>query len=238
MSVAPASDAAASEGTDERLKREAIRLYRRYAVEIVEALSFCPYAEKARLDGLTHELVMTERAPSDEAVLERIEEVTDDERIDIGLLILPRVEVSQAELGRWVEGLRKLHRANRGATRLAIEGFHPVAEADVSSAERLTPFVRRTPDPTLQLTRLSSLQDVRRGTPTGTGFIDPSTVDLAELLSRPVKRPLHERIAELNLESVRRLGVEEIERRMHDILRDRDASYRAIDPTIKPWLVA
>ncbi len=221
---------------EERLVEEAIRLYRRYAVEIVEALSFCPYAERARLDGLTHELVMTGRAPSDEAVLERIEGVTDDERVDIGLLILPRVEVDQTEFGHWVEALRKKHRAHRGATLLAIEGFHPIAAADASSAERLTPFVRRTPDPTLQLTRLSTLQEVRRGTSTGTGFIDPATVDLAELLSRPVKRPLHERIADMNLESVRRIGVEEIERRLHDILRDRDESYRRIDPTIKARL--
>jgi hypothetical protein len=30
------------------LIREAVRVYRRYAVEIVEQLSFCPYAQKTR----------------------------------------------------------------------------------------------------------------------------------------------------------------------------------------------
>ena len=220
-----------------RLVKEAIRVYRRYAVEIVEGLTFCPYAEKARHDGVTHELVITEAAPTDETVLDVIEAVTEDETVDIGLLILPRLEITQLNLGPWVEVLRKKHQGMRGVTVLAIEGFHPIAEADISAPERLTPFVRRTPDPTLQLTRLSSLEAVRRGTQTGTGFVDPTTVDLMELLKRPVKRPLHARIAEANLASVKRLGVPEVERRLRDILRDRDESYARIDPNIKPRLV-
>ena len=220
----------------ERLATEAKRLYLRYAVEIVEALSFCPYAQKARIEGRTREMVVVVDDPSDDVVVEQIELACDDPELEIGLLILPRLTMPRRELGQWVEVLRKRHRANHSSTILAIEGFHPIATADTTSAERLTPFVRRSPDPTLQLTRLSSLEEVRKGSSRGTGFVDLRSVDLAKLLLTKPKRPLHERIAEANLESVNRLGVEEINRRLLDILRDRDETYRAIDPTIHRWL--
>lgn len=219
---------------DARLVEEAIRVYRRYAVEIVEGFVFCPYAEKARQDGETKELVLTGATPSDEEVLEVVDRVIEEEVVEIGLLLLPRVEISRPELGRWVEGLRKAHAARHGRTIMAIEGFHPVADADLSSAERLTPFVRRTPDPTLQLTRLTGLERIRRGTPQGTGFFDPETMDVSAFLEEPQKRPLHERISDMNHDTVVRLGVAEIEARMEDILRDRDRAYAAIDPSISP----
>ena len=215
------------------LEREAVRLYRRYAVEIVEGLGFCPYAERARLDGKTHEVVLAERAPSDAALLLAIEAVADDESIELGLVLLPRLEVEPRALGRRVERIRKAHAATRGGTPvLAIEGFHPFAEPDLSSPERLTPFVRRTPDPTLQLTRLDALERVRRGTSTGTGFFDPSTGDLASLLS--AKRPLHERIGEMNHATVNRLGPDEVARTMNSILADRNETYRSLDESIAP----
>lgn len=218
--------------TDEALAREAIRVYRRYAVEIVEGLSFCPYAERARTEGRTEEIVIVGELPTDEAVGERIEEVAEDEQIEIGLVVFPRLTLSRPMFGRWVEILRKQHAARRGSAVLALEGFHPDAEADLSNAERLTPFVRRTPDPTIQLTRLRALERVRRGTPTGTAYVDPSALDLDVLSKEVEKRPLHERIADLNLETVRDLGVEAVEDKLEDILRDRDRSYRAIDPSI------
>jgi hypothetical protein len=136
-------------------------------------------------------------------------------------------------MGRWVEVMRKAHAATRdGAAVIAIEGFHPEAAADTASPERLTPFVRRTPDLTLQLTRLAALDKVRRGTPQGTAFFDPSRMDLSSFIEDDEKRPLHERIAEMNLETVQRLGVEGVRRRMDDILRDRDEAYARIDASL------
>lgn len=218
---------------DARLRDEAIRVYRRYAVEIVEGLGFCPYAERARLDGHTREVPILSPLPTDVEVLAEIEAIADDEVVEIGLLVFPRLALSRTQMGRWVEVMRKAHTAARdGVAVLAIEGFHPEAAADTSNPERLTPFVRRTPDPTLQLTRLSALDKVRRGTPQGTAFFDPSRMDLSSFIEEDGKRPLHERIAEMNLETVRRLGVEGVRRRMDDILRDRDESYARIDPRI------
>lgn len=218
---------------DAALVREAVRVYRRYAVEIVEKLGFCPYAERCRLEGRTREIVLTDAIPTDADVEGTIERVADDATIEIGLVVFPRLEISRPKLGRWVEHLRKAHARTRGgAAILAVEGFHPDAEADTSNADRLTPFVRRTPDPTLQLTRLSVLEHIRRGTPQGTAFFDPSSMDLEAMISTPDRPPLHARISEQNLDTVKRLGAAEIAARMEDILRDRDAAYARIDPTI------
>lgn len=205
-------------------------MYRRYAVEVVEALGFCPYAERSRVEGRTRELVLTSPIPSDDEVRAAIESIADDPAIEIGLVLFPRVTIGRSKHERWVEHLRKAHASFRGgAAVLALEGFHPDAEADTSSPERLTPFVRRTPDPTVQLTRLSALERVRRGTPQGTAFFDPSAMDLATLLETAEARPLHERIAERNLETVKRLRPETVARVVEDILADRDAAYAAID---------
>lgn len=211
---------------DEALRREAVRLYRRYAIELVEALGFCPYAERCRLDGRTREVVVLGASPSREETLAAIEAIAGDEIVEIGLVLLPEVELGRAAFHHWVEELRKAHTGAHRSAVLALEGFHPDAEPDTSRPERLTPFVRRTPDPTIQLTRLSVLEKVRRGSPQGSAFVDLSKVDLQSLLSsEPAKRPLHERIAEANHETVQRLGVDAVRALADDILRDRDQSY-------------
>ncbi|MGE0785387.1 MAG: DUF1415 family protein [Sandaracinaceae bacterium] len=216
---------------DEALEREARRVYLRYSIEVVEGLGFCPYAERARLDGHTAELVVPEAVPTDEQVGARVEELADMRSLEVGVVILPRLELGAVGLGRWVEVLRKQHAARRsGHAVVAIEGFHPAGALDASSPERLTAFVRRSPDPTLQVTRLSALERVRRGTPTGTAFVDPALLDLRAL--EAPRRPLHERIGELNLETVQRVGPPHVEAMFEAILRDRDAAYGAIDPSV------
>lgn len=217
---------------EERLRAEAVRVYRRYATEIVETLLFCPYAERARLEGRTREVVILDAAPTDAEALGHIERLAADPGVEVGLLLLPRATLSRLELGRWVEHLRKSHAAaHRGSPLVAIEGFHPDAEPDTRTPERLTPFVRRTPDPTLQLTRLDVLERVRRGSPQGTAFADPVSMDLDAWLENQT-RPLHERIAELNHETVCTLGIEAVRRKMDAILSDRDRAYAALDPSL------
>ncbi|MFK7990695.1 MAG: DUF1415 family protein [Sandaracinaceae bacterium] len=222
----------ARDDVERRLSEAAVRMYRRYAIEIVEGLVFCPYAVRAREDDKTREVVLTDAEPRDADVLEAIEALTEDSSIELALILLPRAEMGREDLGRWVEHLRKAHAAARGGTVMAIEGFHPDAVADLTTPERLTPFVRRTPDPTLQLTRLDALERVRRGTPSGTAFFDPATLDLAALLAQERKAPIHKQIAARNHETVSTLGVEEVTDRMDAILADRNAAYAAIDPEV------
>ncbi|GAB4214636.1 MAG: hypothetical protein OHK0013_39490 [Sandaracinaceae bacterium] len=217
-SCAPAED-------DGALAREAVRLYRRYAIEVVEALRFCPYAERCRLEGRTREMVSLDDALALERVLPLVHEAARDPQVEIGLLLFPRLRIERLAFARFVEQLRRAHQDEPGGLVMAMEGFHPDAAPDLSSADRLVPFVRRTPDPTIQLVRHEALLRVRRAGDHGTAFFDPSRMSLEALLAAPAPKPLHRRIAEANLETTRARTVEAIERIYDDIRRDRDQSY-------------
>ena len=128
---------------------------------------------------------------------------------------------------RFVGALRDADQA-RGAA-FAAAAFHPDAPADTSAPYRLVPFVRRSPDPTVQLIRRSALDAVRRPGDGGTGYVDPASItDLEAFFRNPPKPPLHERVAAANVETVTRVGVERLEAILREIRADRDASYAAL----------
>ncbi len=211
--------------------REAVRVYRRYAVEIVEALGYCPYAARCRAEGGTRELVSLDETPTVERALPLVREAADDARVEVALLIFPRAALSRLELSRFVERLRRAHQDEPGGLVMAMEGFHPEAPPDLSSADKLVPFVRRTPDPTIQLVRHEVLLRIRRAGDHGTAFFDPSKMSLDALLAAPAPKPLHRQIADANLETTKARTVEAIERIYADIRRDRDETYaRLADP--------
>ena len=83
---------------------------------------------------------------------------------------------------------------------MACAAFHPEAEMDTSTAPKLLPYIRRSPDPTIQVVRRSVLEAVRRPSDMGTAFLDPDSIDLAALLQSggetKSKAPLHQRVAE------------------------------------------
>ncbi|AKF04688.1 DUF1415 family protein [Sandaracinus amylolyticus] len=213
---------------DDALVRECLRVYRRYAVEIVETLDFCPYAARCREEGRTREVVVLARELDLERALAEVAPLAADTHVEVALMIWPRVRCTRLDLARFVERLRSAHQAAPGGLVMAMEGFHPDADADVRAPERLVPFVRRTPDPTIQLVRHAVLDRVRRATPSGTAFFDPSRMSFEELLRSPAPRPIHERIAEANHATVQRLTIERVRASMDDILRDRDAAYAAL----------
>jgi len=225
------SDSAADEDPttrDSALAREAVRVYRRYAVEIVEALRFCPYAERCRLEGRTREIVSLEETPTLERTLPLVHRAARELDVEIALLLFPRASLDRLALARFVEQLRRAHQAEPGGLVMAMEGFHPDASADLESADRHVPFVRRTPDPTIQLVRLEVLLRVRRSGDHGTAFFDPSRMSLDTLLASPAPVPLHQQIAKNNLETTRERTVEAIEHVYADIRRDRDESYARV----------
>jgi hypothetical protein len=218
------------------LAQEAIRLYARYEVEVVEAFTLCPWAERSRREGHTRQLVL-EGEPATEPALAAIDVLAQDTHVEVGFLLFPTCTLSRVEFERFVSGLRTIDQ-ERGAT-FAAAAFHPDARADLSDPYRLVPFVRRSPDPTVQLIRRSVLESVRRPGDGGTGFIDPSTItDLAAFFKNPPKPPLHERVAQANLEQVERVGVEPIELIFADIAADRERSYAALlggeHPAVRP----
>jgi hypothetical protein len=149
--------------------------------------------------------------------------------IEIGLLIFPILRVSRHELEQVTAELVEADRERRGleSAPFALAAFHPDAEPNTQHAERLIPFLRRSPDPTLQLVRISALDRVRAGSQEGTAFVDVTKLDLSKL---PTKKPmsLRERIARANLRTVERAGIQEVERILLDICRDRAESYERL----------
>lgn len=206
------------------LRSEALRIYRRYQKEVVEALSLCPWAEKADSEGHVRIVIHL-----DDEVGELVEELAADEDVHVGLVVLPLSRLGRKEHERFVAQVRERHAsANGGSPPMAMAAFHYDAEANLETPARLVPFVRRSPDPTIQLVRLSVLQELRAPFQTGTGYVDLSKANILELLASPPKKPLHERIAEHNHSTVCAMGVEAFAAKVEDIRRDRDASYARI----------
>ena len=153
--------------------------------------------------------------------------------VQVGLIVFPRVRWPRARFVEAVARLRERHAdAHGGTPPMALAAFHPAPEpVEPAAAEepaRLVPFIRRSPDPTIQCVRLSVLEEVRRPSDRGTGFVDLSTVDLAAFLATPPKKPLHERVAARNRDTLRELGLAEAERVLAAIEADRRRSYAAL----------
>jgi hypothetical protein len=221
---------AAPPDLDADLTREARRLFRRYAVEVVEALGFCPWAEAARKRGEVREDVRVEATLDPARDAAWVREIAAASRIVVGVLLFPRASLTESDWHEYVRGVREAYAKAPGphGTEMAMVGFHPDAEGRLDAPQTIVNFTRRCPDPTIQAIRLRTLETMRQKEGGGTQFFDPRTSDLATLLAAPPARPLHERVAEANVDTVRRLGVEEIVKRMDDIRRDRDATYRAL----------
>lgn len=210
--------------------REATRLHRRYLLEIVEACGLCPWAVQARLANRVREAVLVDDdgevllGPS----LAMLERWGADPSIEVGFLIYPRLLLSRVDFDQFTARLRDAdtERYGIGAAPFALAAFHPHADAVMDDPERLVPFLRRTPDPCIQIVRMSSLARVRARTPEGTKFFDISQLDAA--LGEAEGPPLRERIARANFETVKRMGVEQLRERLDAIRRDRDATYRTL----------
>jgi hypothetical protein len=208
--------------------REAVRLYRRYQMEIVEACGLCPWAPRARLEGKVRERVLLQRDGRDvSAAVSAIEELVADTDAEIALLIFPRIGLNRTAFERFVAQVQEADaRAHPlGGIPFVFAAFHPQAEPDTSDAERLVPFLRRTPDPTIQLLRTAAVDAVRAGAPQGTQFIDIRLLG-EDSVSPP---PLRERIARANLTTVTRMGVDRMTALLDAIVRDREETYRRIE---------
>jgi|HubBroStandDraft_2_1064218.scaffolds.fasta_scaffold35066_2 hypothetical protein len=207
--------------------REAVRLYRRYQMEIVEECGLCPWAPRARLDGKVRERVLLQTSDADVSVaVSAIQELLGDHDAEIALLIFPRIGSDRAAFERFVARVQEADaRAHPlGGIPFVFAAFHPQAEPDLSHAERLVPFLRRTPDPTIQLLRAAAVDRVRAGTPQGTQF-----VDIRQLEADSVSQlPLRERIARTNHTTVTRMGLDRMKALLDAIVRDREETYRRL----------
>lgn len=197
-------------------------MYRRYAEEFVEALGLCPWATRARREGSTRVEVDFGTAPS-AATAEQLARLGREPDVLVALVLFPRVRASRKAWEREVSALRE--RLGSSAC-FALAAFHPDARPHTESAARLVPFIRRTPDPTVQAIRFSALDAVRRREDRGSRFVDPATLDLGALLASEPPRPaLHERVAETNLATLEAHGLGRAAALLDAIHADRQRSY-------------
>ena len=211
------------------LAGEAVRLHSRYLIEIVEELGFCPWAKRARQTGRIrqHVSMATTAADAVAAAKDAIEASGREPEVEVAFVLYPRLAVERRAFdavgARVVENESARHPI--GEVPFMLAAFHPDAPADMKTPERLVPFLRRTPDPCLQLVRASVLDAVRGNAPQGTQLVDLEHFDPSMLNDAP---PLRERIARTNHETVTALGVAELTRRFEEIRADRDRTYSAL----------
>ena len=208
----------------EELEHETLRLNRRYLEEVVERFVLCPWARSARHDGHVAECVFQQESPTDYAPsLTTIDTLSEHAELEVALFIYPRLDLGRLDFEHFARGLRALdaERYEPGQAPFAMAAFHPDATPQLDDPERLIPFLRRSPYPTLQVVRTSSLERVRGNETEGTAFLDLDLLGLAGL-AVPSGPTLRERIAKRNLETVRSAGVETVEHVLADIFQDRD----------------
>lgn len=211
--------------------REALRVHRRYQIEVVEGCGLCPWAESTRLGGRVHERVVLEADAGPEALeasLAAMADLAADPTTDVGFLVYPWLSVTRGRFEEFASRVRDADGARHelGRVPFVFAVFHPEAEPDTTDPERLIPFLRRTPDPTFQLVRASVLDSVRSLSSQGTQFVNVASVEALQFLpGAPTQVPLRERIARTNLATVRRMGVDAVRSALDDIRRDRDEAY-------------
>jgi hypothetical protein len=154
-----------------------------------------------------------------EPTLTALREWADEPAIEIGLLLLPRLSLGRSEFQRFVNDVIALDSRRQGtrSPAFALAAFHPAAELDLGTADRLVPFLRRSPDPTIQVVRIAALERVRRDEVAGTQYIDLRSFRI-EQLPTPAKT-LRDRIGEHNLRTAC-VGAQELSDALSAIMAD------------------
>ena len=173
----------------------ALRRNDRYLQEFIEPLTICPYAKTCREQGRLYRGVFLQVQPHALAVAEFLLSLDPDRLYEIGLLLFPNF-AGIGQVGpslpfeRFVTDVRNQYTRLRKPPAFFIVAFHPHLPSNLSNPDVAVRFMRRSPDPTIQLVR-------------------PEVIDA-------VRNPHHNRdelstaIAEMGLRTVRSHGVEKI----------------------------
>jgi hypothetical protein len=208
------------------LEQESLRLNDRYLMKVIEGHGFCPYAKQARQTERMRRYVVLESPWPAAGVLGLMEEVARDQSQEVVQVIFPLLEIGAGDWRAYVKALDgELEQRGRGGV-LASAAFHPQASYMAETAGALVPLFRRSPDPTIQWTRLDVLRGVSGGGQS-THFMDVRNLSADEILARlsKLKQPLSERIAAANWEAARALGVARVEAMLAEIAEDRRQTY-------------
>ena len=187
---------------------ETLRVNARYVEEVVIGWGLCPWAAQAWRAGAVARRVLVDPTLEAGGLLAFIDEIAVDPGIAIGFAIFPRLAVDEAAFWSFAERVRRADRARRmpgAATPFLLAAFHPgsgESAASASDAGALVSFIRRTPDPMLQLVRAT----------------------LIEALARD-GRDVSTEIGRANFAAVGARSPAALDAAVRDIRRDRDASH-------------
>jgi hypothetical protein len=216
---------------DERRREAAIRLFRKYVDAFVEPYGICPWSAPARRSGHVREVVLCEPIATIPPILEAIESLAVDPEIEIGILIFPRVALDRASWAHFVADVRSADSEARSlSVPFAMAEFHPEAAPVLEPSGAFVSFLRRTPDPTIQLVRRTALERVRGQDDQGSGFFDPAMIE--RLLEKPLaqKKPqLHDRVESHNRATIGEAGLAKIAALLDALKHERDATYAALE---------
>lgn len=201
--------------TDRRA--EVIRIFERYLVEVVERYELCPWAKGSREGGEVAVEVVWGTPPL-EAWVAAAEELLARPATRVAMVIAPELTITPSDLHA-VRGRVALRIPTAG-----VAEFHPDAALDLSTPPKLVPFVRRSPDPLLQLVPLAILDQVRGAPPAA------SLQEQAQILggvAQPPRPDVAARIAQANHTRLRETHGD-FTRVLQAIREDRDASYTRV----------
>jgi hypothetical protein len=189
---------------------EVRRILDRYLVEVVEAYDLCPWAKSARLAGeIAVEILAGTPTHADWLAACR------RAKGRVAMVVAPELAIDRAAFAELRDRIAaELHD-------MGIADFHPDAPLDLASPARLVPFIRRSPDPMLQLVSLEILRTVR-ATPLA------SLTEQAQILTGNAKptEDVAARIARVNHATLSQHAAR-IAEILDDIARDRATAYSA-----------
>lgn len=123
-------------------------------VEIVEAYGLCPWAKSARLGGEVAVEVLW-GTPTAEMWVTAAEALLARPETRVAMVVAPELAATPAELRRIRD------QVGARISWAGVAHFHPDSPLDAATAPRIVPYLRRSPDPLLQLVPLSLLDSVR-----------------------------------------------------------------------------
>jgi hypothetical protein len=199
---------------------EVRRILERYLVEVVERYALCPWARATRQHGELAVGILW-GTPSLDAWIAEAERLLAADATRVAMVIAPELAIAR-------EAFSALR--DRVAARIPSAGvaeFHPIAALDRTTPARLVPFLRRSPDPLLQLVPLAQLDAVRAVPPA------PALADQVAMLgghAAPPRPALATRIAADNHATVARAHAA-ISAALDAIADDRAAAYARVGIT-------
>jgi hypothetical protein len=193
----------------EAQRLESLRLNDRYLNEAVLGFGLCPWAERVLSGGELRRDVILDETPALAAALAFVDELAGaGQTVAVGILIFPCVAVGSAAFDRFTEEVRRADRERcrrEGRKDFVMAAFHPHAADTFETPYQLISFVRRTPDPMIQLVRAELMDQLRAARPS-----------------------LSDDLAQQNFTTVKARGAEQLDAILRDIRRDRDQTYAAL----------